>query len=88
MYIFSYLINISAPLSHKNLTLMKNFTSMYLFAQMQELPTSPGLLWEKQSDGFFTKKIMTSGHSLKAQKWLEFMNVTGFERNFYKYIKS
>ena len=54
-----------------------DFTSMYLFSEMQEMPTSPGLLWIKMDNGFYRKKIMTSGHSLKAQKWLEYMQVSG-----------
>ena len=54
-----------------------DFTSMYLFSEMQDMPTSPGLLWLKEEPDFYRKKIMTPGHSLKAQKWLEYMQVSG-----------
>ena len=54
-----------------------DFTSMYLFAEMQDMPTSPGILWTKNDKGNYHKKIMTPGHSLKAQKWLEYMQVSG-----------
>ena len=59
-----------------------DFTSMYLFAEMQDMPTSPGLLWTKNEKGNYHKKIMTSGHSLKAQKWLEYMQVSGEVNSF------
>ena len=54
-----------------------DFTSMYLFSEMQDMPTSPGLLWLKNDSDSYRKKIMTPGHSLKAQKWLEYMQVSG-----------
>ena len=54
-----------------------DFTSMYLFSEMQDMPTTPGLLWTKTGRDFYKKKIMTPGHSLKAQKWLEYMQVAG-----------
>ena len=50
---------------------------MYLFAEMQNMPTSPGLLWIKTDKNTYQKKIMTHGHSLKAQKWIEYMQVAG-----------
>ena len=53
-----------------------DFTSMYLACQGKEMPTSPGILWSKTDNGF-KKNIMCSGHSLKAQQWLSYMQETG-----------
>jgi len=57
---------------------MLDFTSMYLSCQQKEMPTSPGIHWEMQNDGNFVKKIMTSGHSFKAQQWLTYLQATGY----------
>jgi len=54
-----------------------DFTSMYLTCQDKMMPTSPGILWEKTKCGKFSKKIMCSGHSLKAQQWLCYCQETG-----------
>ena len=54
-----------------------DFNSMYLKCQGESLPTSPGILHEKLSNGFLHKQIMCSGHSLKCQQWLCFLDATG-----------
>ena len=61
------------PMTH---ILMLDFNSMYLACQDKELPTGTGILWEKNRSGGWRKNIMTSGHSLKAQKWLCYMQET------------
>jgi len=61
------------PMTH---ILMLDFNSMYLACQDKELPTGTGVLWEKNRSGGWRKNIMTSGHSLKAQKWLCYMQET------------
>jgi hypothetical protein len=50
---------------------------MYLACQGEKLPTSPGLLYQKLQNGFFFKQIMCSGHSLKCQQWLCYLEATG-----------
>ena len=54
-----------------------DFNSMYLACQGEKLPTSPGLLYQKLQNGFFFKQIMCSGHSLKCQQWLCYLEATG-----------
>ena len=44
--------------------------AMYLGCQGQEMPTSPGILHLKKTNGTYDKKIMCDGHSLKCQQWL------------------
>jgi hypothetical protein len=51
--------------------------SMYLACQGEKLPTSPGILHQKLQNGFFYKQIMCSGHSLKCQQWLCYLDATG-----------
>ena len=55
----------------------------YLHVQRMEIPTSPGIYWEKkgQSDQF-RKKIMSPGHSFQAQQWLCYMQETGYFISF------
>ena len=47
-----------------------DFTSMYLTCQKQLMPTSPGLLWERNANGTFKKNVMCEQHSFKCQQWL------------------
>jgi hypothetical protein len=54
-----------------------DFNSMYLACQGEQLPTSPGILHEKLHNGYFYKQIMCSGHSLKCQQWLCYLQATG-----------
>ena len=54
-----------------------DFTSMYLTCQGKEMPTSPGIIWEKADNGKYTKNIMCDGHSFKAQQWLCYRQETG-----------
>jgi len=49
-----------------------DFTSMYLTCQKQDMPTSPGIYWQREKRKF-RKNIMCSGHSFKAQQWLSYM---------------
>ena len=44
--------------------------SMYLWAQQQNMPLTPGLRWEKNKNGKFTKKILCPGNSFKALQYL------------------
>ena len=46
-----------------------DFNSLYLWAQDQPMPLSPGLLWEKTKYGF-SKKPMTQGVSRSQLEWL------------------
>ena len=54
-----------------------DFTSMYLTCQKQEMPTSPGILWERKENGTFKKNVMCDQHSLKAQQWLSWKQAHG-----------
>ena len=55
-----------------------DFTSMYLTCQKQDMPTSPGILWERKTNtNFYKKNIMCSGHSFKGQQWLCYRQATG-----------
>ena len=49
-----------------------DFNSLYLWAQDQPLPLSPGILWEKKGR-HFKKKLMCSGVSLGQIEWLQWM---------------
>ena len=55
-----------------------DFTSMYLHVQRAQIPTSPGIFWEKTKNGSFIKRNMAPGHSFQAQQWLAWMQETGF----------
>ena len=52
-----------------------DFNSMYLKCQDQRMPTGPGVLWTRKNETGtqWTKNVMTTGHSFKAQQWLSFM---------------
>ena len=52
-----------------------DFNSMYLKCQSQNMPTGPGLKWERKNESSdqWVKNVMTDGHSFKAQQWLSFM---------------
>ena len=63
-----------------------DFTSMYLSCQMQDMPTSPGLLWEQKPDGTFKKNVMVAQHSFKAQQWLTYCQHYGKLLNLYYII--
>ena len=54
-----------------------DFNSMYLAFQGGRLPTSPGILYEKLSNGYFYKQFMCSGHSFKCHQWLCYSDATG-----------
>ena len=56
--------------------IMLDFNSMYLSCQAQDMPTSPGILWEKCQGSRWKKNIMTTGHSFKAQQWLTYLQQT------------
>ena len=43
---------------------------MYLWAQMQDMPLSPGLHWQLLSNGFYQKKTLATDCSLSALQWL------------------
>ena len=45
---------------------------MYLWAQSQDMPLGPGLLWEK-SGNRFKKKIMASQMSFGQIQWLNYI---------------
>ena len=51
-----------------------DFNSMYLWAQKQNMPLTPGLRWVKSSNGNprepFSKKILASGNSVEALQYL------------------
>jgi hypothetical protein len=47
-----------------------------LWSQNQKLPTTPGILWERQGNNF-VKNIMTTGNSFTALQWLLFAQENG-----------
>ena len=47
-----------------------DFNSLYLYSQDQELPLGPGVVWEKKSNKYFTKKPMAPGVSKSQIEWL------------------
>ena len=49
-----------------------DFTSMYLSCQMQDMPTTPGILWTMKPDGTYKKNVMVANHSFRAQQWLTY----------------
>ena len=49
-----------------------DFNSLYLWAQDQPMPLSPGLLWEKKGRKF-KKQVMGHGVSLGQIEWLQWM---------------
>ena len=53
-----------------------DFTSMYLTTQKMNMPTTQGIDW-KLKGRKYSKSIMTSGHSFKAQQWLCYREATG-----------
>ena len=55
---------------------MLDFNSMYLSCQGKDLPTSPGLVWDKNGKTKWRKRVMTTGHSLKSQQWLTYKQAT------------
>lgn len=52
-----------------------DFNSLYLHAQLQPFPATPGIHWEKKG-GYFHKKVMAPGCSLSALQWLTFIQET------------
>ena len=46
-----------------------DFNSMYLWAQQQQMPLTPGLRWVKMSNQF-QKRILSSGNSFEALQYL------------------
>jgi hypothetical protein len=51
-------------------------SALYLWSQNQKLPTTPGILWERQGNNF-VKNIMTTGNSFTALQWLLFAQENG-----------
>ena len=54
-----------------------DFNSMYLWSQRQDMPLTPGLLWEPNGSKF-TKKVMKHGVSLPHLQWLYWLQETDF----------
>ena len=54
--------------------LFLDFNSLYLHAQLQPFPASPGIHWKHHSEGFFSKSVMTHGCSFAALQWLTFVD--------------
>ena len=52
-----------------------DFNSMYLWAQSEAMPLTPGILWTA-SGSTFKKSVMTSGTSFGAVQWLEYIQLT------------
>ena len=52
-----------------------DFNSMYLWAQSEAMPLTPGILWTA-SGSTFKKSVMTSGTSFGAVQWLEYIQQT------------
>ena len=48
---------------------------MYLWAQAQNMPLSPGILWKKTNRNF-VKKVMASQRSFGQIQWLNFIQET------------
>lgn len=56
---------------------MLDFNSMYLKSQSEDMPCSPGIVWNKRPGSKWHKAIMnSSGHSLHAQQWLTYKQVS------------
>ena len=60
-----------------------DFNGLYLWAQRQAFPTTPGIAWEpkinqKTGHKFFSKRIMTSQTSLEAVQWLMYLQETSY----------
>ena len=55
-----------------------DFNSLYLWAQDQPMPLSPGLLWEKRTNQFYTKRPMTQGVSKSQLEWLMWLQLQPF----------
>ena len=54
-----------------------DFTAMYGYCQQLEMPTTPGLKWEKQPHSkVYRKNVMTDSHSFECQQWLEWRQVS------------
>ncbi|CAG5104401.1 Oidioi.mRNA.OKI2018_I69.chr1.g1235.t1.cds [Oikopleura dioica] len=50
-----------------------DFNALYLYAQNQEMPTTPGIRWIREGDSF-RKQIMAKGNSLVALEWLTYID--------------
>lgn len=48
---------------------------MYLYAQAQDMPLTPGILWTKKHKKY-TKKVMASQMSFGQIQWLNFIQET------------
>ena len=55
-----------------------DFNSLYLWAQDQPMPLSPGLLWEKSPSQYYTKQPMTQGVSKSQLEWLMWLQTQPF----------
>ena len=65
----------NSPLTHAGFW---DFNSMYLWAQRQEMPLGPGVLWKKNGR-YFKKSTMVNGVSLKSMEWLFYLQATEYK---------
>ena len=54
--------------------LFLDFNSLYLHAQLQPFPASPGIHWKLHPGKYFSKSVMTYGCSFAALQWLTFID--------------
>ena len=57
-----------------------DFNGMYNGCQAENQPTTPGIRWIKEGNGY-RKSIMTNGTSLAAQKWLYYIQETDLAKD-------
>lgn len=50
-----------------------DFNALYLYAQNQQMPTTPGIRWTKHGNNF-RRQIMSTGNSIVALQWLTFID--------------
>ena len=53
-----------------------DFNALYLYCMDQQMPTGPGLKWERK-DHYFRKVCMKEGTSFKAMQWLTYIQDYG-----------
>ena len=49
-----------------------DFNALYLYCLDQQMPTSPGIKWER-TNNYFGRICMKEGTSLKAMQWLTYI---------------